>query len=450
MNHSVETSLVALAFVLPAAGVDAPERLHWDGITEIATGRGDKGPWQQNESRYDYVDDATVAFDAGGGLCVAWVDQKRKDVFFQHVSPVDDRPRGTPVNVSRSPATFSWLARIATSPSDPARIYLLWQEIIFAGGSHGGDILLARSSDGGASFSPPLNLSHSRGGDGKGRLNRETWSNGSLDLAIGGDGAVLAAWTEYQGTLWFARSADGGASFSQPRKVAGEDARPARAPSLAAGPGRIVYLAWTVGEDPTADIRVAQSGDGGASFGAPQLVDAGPGHADAPGLAVDGSGAVHLVYSESPSGPNGRHEIRYARSPSGAGKFGAARTISSPVTNGTDGAGYPSIATDGRKGLFVTWEIFPASAGRSQSLGITYSSDAGQHFARPATVPGSGDPFGGSNGSQQGLLGKKLAVDRSARLAVVNSSLVPGERSRVWLMRGHAVRPGTAPGAQKH
>jgi hypothetical protein len=205
-----------------------------------------------------------------------------------------------------------------------------------------------------------------------------------------------------------------------------------------------------VGEDPTADIRVAQSGDGGASFGAPQLVDAGPGHADAPGLAVDGSGAVHLVYSESPSGPNGRHEIRYARSPSGAGKFGAARTISSPVTNGTDGAGYPSIATDGRKGLFVTWEIFPASAGRSQSLGITYSSDAGQHFARPATVPGSGDPFGGSNGSQQGLLGKKLAVDRSARLAVVNSSLVPGERSRVWLMRGHAVRLGTAPGAQKH
>jgi hypothetical protein len=439
MNRTVETFLVALAFVLPAAllaGDTAPAGLHWDGITGIATGRGEKGPWQQNESRYDYVDDATVAFDAGGGLCVAWVDQKRKDVFFQRVSTIDGRRKGMVTNVSRSPATFSWLPRIATSPADPARIYLLWQEIIFSGGSHGGDILFAYSNDGGKRFSAPLNLSHSPGGDGKGRLDRDTWSNGSLDLAVGGDGTVLAAWTEYQGTLWFARSLDGGASFSQPRKVAGDDVRPARAPALAAGPGRIVYLAWTVGEDPAADIRVAQSGDGGASFGPPQLVGAGPGHADAPSLAVDGAGGVHLVYSESPSGPGGRYEVRYARSPGGAGKFGVARTISTPVTDGIDGAAYPSIATDGRQSLFVIWEIFPATAGRSQSLGFTYSSDAGQHFARPARVPGSGDPSGGSNGSQQGLLGKKLAVDRFARLAIVNSSLVPDERSRVWLMRG--------------
>jgi hypothetical protein len=44
------------------------------------------------------------------------------------------------------------------------------------------------------------------------------------------------------------------------------------------------------------------------------------------------------------------------------------------------------------------------------------------------------------NGSQQGLLGKKLAVDRAGRLAIVNSSMVPEERSRVWLMRGHSRR----------
>jgi hypothetical protein len=444
MNRTAETFVTALAFVLPAAppaGEDAPPGLHWDGVTGIALGPGEKGPWQQNESRYDYVDDATVAFDAGGGLYVAWVDQKRKDVFFQAVSMADGRHKGAPVNVSRSPATFSWLPRIATSPKDPSRIYLLWQEIIFSGGSHGGDILFASSSDGGASFSAPLNLSHSPGGDGKGRLNRDTWSNGSLDLAVGDDGTLLAAWTEYQGTLWFARSTDGGASFSVPRKVAGDNVLPARAPALAAGPGRIVYLAWTVGEDQAADIRVAQSGDGGASFGPPQLVGAGPGHADAPSLAVDGRGAVHLVYSESASGPGGRSEVRYARSPGDAGKFGAARAIS-----GIDGAGYPSIATDGRNGLYVIWEIFPAAAGRPQSLGITWSSDAGRHFAPPARVPGSGDPSGGSNGSHQGLLGKKLAVDRSARLAIANSSLVPGERSRVWLMRGRAVQTS----AEKH
>jgi hypothetical protein len=31
--------------------------IKWQGISEIAEGRGEKGPWQQNESRYDYVDD---------------------------------------------------------------------------------------------------------------------------------------------------------------------------------------------------------------------------------------------------------------------------------------------------------------------------------------------------------------------------------------------------------
>jgi hypothetical protein len=444
MHRTVETLLVALAFVAPAAlppDAGVPVVLHWDATTEIALGPAEKGPWRQNESLYDYVDDATVAFDTGAGLYVAWVDQKRKDVFFQHLSPVDGRPDRAPTNVSRSPVTFSWLPRIAASPAHPGRIYLLWQEIIFSGGSHGGDILFASSSDGGASFSPPLNLSQSPGGDGKGRLNRDTWSNGSLDLAVGSDGTVLAAWTEYQGTLWIARSVDGGASFSVPRKVAGDDERPARAPALAAGPGRVVYLAWTVGEDPAADIRIAQSGDGGASFRPPQLVGAGPGHADAPGLAVDGAGAVHLVYSESPSGPGGHYEVRYARSPGGAGKFGAARTISAPLANWGDGAAYPSIAADGREGLYVIWEIFPAGAGRPQSLGITYSSDAGQHFARPARVPGSSDPSGGSNGSQQGLLGKKLAVDRAGRLAIANSSFVSREHSRVWLIRGRAVRP---------
>jgi hypothetical protein len=341
-----------------------------------------------------------------------------------------------PVNVSRSSATFSWLPRIAASPKQPATVYLLWQEIIFSGGSHGGDILFARSTNGGASFSAPLNLSRSQGGDGKGRLSRDTWSNGSLDLSIADDGTVIAAWTEYQGTLWIARSLDGGASFSQPRKVAGNDARPARAPSLAAGSGRIVYLAWTVGEDRAADIHIAQSVDAGASFGPPRLVGAGPGHADAPSLAVDAAGAVHLVYAESR--PDGRYEIRYARSPGGIDRFGPARMISAPVTGDrADGAAYPSLASDGRKGLYAIWEVFPSAVGPSRSLGITYSIDGGEHFAHPALVPASSDPLGGSNGSHQGLLGKKLAVDHAGKLAIVNSSLVTGKRSRVWLMRGH-------------
>src|SRR5687767_5834587 len=218
--------------------------LLWLGSTEIASGPGELGPWQMNESRWSYVDDATVAIDAKGALAAAWVDQARKDVLFQRLDS-GGKKLGEPVNVSRSPKVFSWLPRIAFDAK--GTIFILWQEIIFSGGSHGGDILFARSEDGGKSFSAPQNLSDSLAGDGKGRINRDLWHNGSLDLAVGGDGTVYAAWTEYEGALWLRRSHDGGRTFSDKQKIGGDDRLPARGPSLAVA-DRTVHLAWTDGD----------------------------------------------------------------------------------------------------------------------------------------------------------------------------------------------------------
>jgi len=410
-----------MLFLLTSLGAAAGPA--WDAPVEIAAGRGDKGPWRQNDSRYDYVDDAAVASAPGGGHYVAWGEQKGKDVWLRRVDA--DGKQDPAVNVSRSPATFSWLPRIAVDPARSGRVYLLWQEIIFSGGSHGGDILFAASHDGGKTFAAPLNLSRSIGGDGKGRLDRRTWSNGSLDLAVGADGTLFAAWTEYHGALWLARSFDGGRTLSAPRRIAGDDTRPARGPALAAGPGGIVHLAWSVGEDPHAAIRIAASRDNGASFAAPQLVGAGEGRLDAPRLAFAG-GRLHLVYARQ-HGPGAPSEIRYTSASDG--HFGAARTLSA------NGAAYPMLAGDGGTGLAVAWENMSAD-GRAQSLGFVRSADAGRSFSAPSVVPGSAAMPGGSNGSQQGLLGQKLVLDRDGRVSLVNSSLLPGVRSRVWLMRG--------------
>ncbi|MGH8726219.1 MAG: hypothetical protein ACREU1_15295, partial [Burkholderiales bacterium] len=56
-------------------------------------------------------------------------------------------------------------------------------------------------------------------------------------------------------------------------------------------------------------------------------------------------------------------------------------------------------------------------------------------------VPDSADPAGGWNGSGQGLLMRKLAVNRDGAVAIVNSSFLERQGSRVWLMRGNASRP---------
>jgi hypothetical protein len=422
--------------LLLACGSQAPSPgppIRWEPLREIASGGGERGPWRQNDSRFDHVDDPSVAFDASGAVVVAWVDHRPKDVLV-HIFERDGAPRfPQPVNVSRTPAVFSWLPRLVVSPVHPRDVFVLWQEIIFSGGSHGGDILFARSLDGGASFEPPLNLSRSIGGDGKGRLSAKSWLNGSLDLAIAADGTLYAAWTEYDGPLWFTRSRDRGASFATPLQIAADLSLPARGPTIAPHAGA-VHVAWTTGEDPGADIRFASSRDGGATFEPPAIVATTAGYSDAPKLVADRHGTLHLAHAESAGGPLDRYRVRYARSRDGR-RFEPARVLSS----GDAGAGFPSLAVDERGTVHVVWEVYPDHRDPPRGLAIAMSSDGGDTFSAPALVPGSADPVGGGNGSFQGRLMRKLAV-RGDTVAIVNSSLALGRGSRVWLMIGSRSR----------
>lgn len=415
--------------------------MRWEEPVEVASGPATAGPWLMNESEWDYVDDPAVAADADGGIALAWVDQSRKDVLFQRYGP-DGGPRlAAPTDVSRSPGTFSWLPRVALAPDAPDEVYLLWQEILFTGGTHGGEILFARSADGGRSFGEPINLSNSPEGDGKGRLTRRLWHNGSLDLAAGPGGQVYAAWTEYEGRLWFARSADGGETFGEPRLVAGGDSDPARGPSLARGDGGRLYLAWAVGNDPAADVHLAVSDDGGESFGAPRAVAAGDGHADAPGVAAAGRDSVHLVWGESPSGPLRRYRVLYARSSDGGDSWGEPREVSGPANGQFESASYPDLAVEAAEGessLHVLWHLFAAAGERPRGLGFTRSRDGGRSFAAPTVVPGTADPSLGFTGSRQGLLTQKLAARGEGEVVVANSTFRSGDSSHVWLIRGRA------------
>jgi hypothetical protein len=418
--------------------------VHWSAVLEVATGEAHQGPWRMNESDFRFVDDPTVALAGDGEVGVAWVDQARKDVFFQRFGPGGEARHLEPVNVSRSPDTFSWLPRLWIAAGEPGEVFVLWQEIFFSGGSHGGEIFFARSTDGGRTFSRPRNLSNTPAGAGKGRLTREQWHNGSLDLARGPAGELYAAWTEYEGTLWFRRSTDAGESFSPPVTLAGgrgegAAAGPARGPSLAVGLAGTVYLAWTVGEDPAADLRLARSRDGGRSFDAPRVLLAGPGHADAPKLAVDGAGTLHLAWAESGEGPFGRYRVLYARSTDGGEGFEGAREISGGHAEGFDSTAFPDLALDGAGNPYALWHLFPDPRQRPRGLGFAVSRDGGRSFSPPVIVPGTAEPELGTTGSRQGLLGRKLAVDRAGEIAVVNSTFQANERSRVRLIRG---RPG--------
>jgi hypothetical protein len=419
-----------------ATGQGDPPDVTWGEKIEVASGGGYKGSWRMNKSKYDYVDDPTVAINEQSVVAVAWADQSKKDIFFQIY--VSDGRTGLekPVNVSRSRRIFSWLPRMLITSTDPIEVYLLWQEIVFSGGSHGGEIFFARSTDGGRTFSDPLNLSNDIAGSGKGRITRRYWHNGSLDLAMGPEGNLYAAWTEYEGALWFRRSTDRGSSFHREFRVARRGGRkPARGPSLAVGARGDIYLAWTIGQDRAANIHFAKSTDQGLSFSEPRIVFNSEGHADAPKLVVDGKGTLHLVYAESPTGPLELYHIHYTRSNDGGRSFEALQEIASPHTEQFPSARFPALSVDGQDNLYVIWELFRGRGGYSQGLGFTVSGDGGRTFAPPSVVPGSLDPALGFNGSRQGLLMRKLAVNGAGALAVVNSTFKRNEKSNIWLFR---------------
>jgi hypothetical protein len=423
--------------LLAAASASAATEVSWQAPVEISRGAGERGAWQQNESRYDFVDDPAVAWSARGELAVAWVNQSRKAVLLQRCAADGKALLDAPVDVSRQPRSFSWLPRLAWAPYDADQLHVLWQEIIFSGGSHGGEILFAVSDDGGRTFAGAVNLSRSREGDGKGRINRDIWHNGSLDIAAAPGGAVFVAWTEYDGRLWFARSSNHGREFLKPLLVAGDPpAPPARAPALAVGNDGAVVLAWATGDDAAGDIQIAHSSDGGRSFSVPRPVAVTPGYSDAPKFAFDPRGVLHLVHSESRGGPFTPSSIRHLRSIDGGRSFGPAREISSPLPAGYESAAFPALGIDGRGRVVVIWELLRGPAPASPyGLAIAISAD-GVQFGAPQLIPGSVDPAGGFNGSTQGLLMNKLAVRADGEIAVVNSAIKIGSHSRVWLMRG--------------
>ncbi|MFP4315082.1 MAG: sialidase family protein [Desulfovibrionales bacterium] len=427
--------LTAALFAAPLSARTGKPGVTWGEWIEVAEGEAYRGPWRMNESDWRFVDDATVAITEQGSVGVVWADQEKQDLFIQVVEPDGQARFSEPVNISRSPDTFSWLPRVVMTSKEPEEIAVLWQEIIFSGGTHGGEIFFARSTDGGRSFSRPLNLSRTVAGAGKGRLTREIWFNGSLDLVRSRNSTLYAAWTVYEGTLHFSRSTDGGKSFSDPLLLeGGESNLPARGPSLAVYHDD-VWLAWAVGEKQDADIFYTVSRDGGQTFSKPRKAVESTGHSEAPKLAVDEGGIVHLLYGESPAGLMQSYHIRHASTEDDGG-FGASREISGGHSDRFESVNFPYLALDESKNLYVAWELFPDSKIRSRGLGFTFSDDRGKTFAPPSVVPGTLDNELGFNGSQQGLYMDKLAVNGKGDLAVVNCTFKPNESSHIRLIRG--------------
>jgi hypothetical protein len=236
---------------------------------------------------------------------VAWVSVQeggQTDVFLARKES-EATVFSTPVRVNHVPGDAAPNSQappqVVVGPE--GNVYVGWKNNIPIEGYEwpGGDLRLARSTDGGRSFSPAIAVNDDAGGEPAG--------HNFHDLALAPDGSLYFSWIDFRldrdhPDLRVARSTDQGQSFS-PGVVVDTNACPCCRTAIAVGPAGQVYVAWRkVYPGSVRDIAVVKSTDGGRSFSAPvrtfedNWVIEGCPH-QGPSLSLDPDGRVWVAWT---------------------------------------------------------------------------------------------------------------------------------------------------------
>lgn len=264
------------------------------------------GPWER-------ASDPWVAFGPGNRVYYVTLDFNETNPANQvgvSVSTDGGLSWGPPVRVFRSELDFNdkEAIEIDTHPRSPhfGNVYVAWDiNIDPANGGPAQHLVVARSTNGGASYQTPLVL-------------RIAGTNIGAIPRVGPDGTVYVMWAGSGGSsgfsIFLSTSANGGASFSSPRVI--QTLSSQSVPFIRDGsilPSLSVdrktgdlYLVWAdsrwTGVDQT---TISYSRDKGVTWSLPTRVSNGPG--DAPtftaAVAVNGMGEVGVSYTSLENDP---------------------------------------------------------------------------------------------------------------------------------------------------
>lgn len=230
-----------------------------------------------------------VAFAADGTLYVSYVNLQgagnRPDNLWIARSNDGGRSLSAPVRVA---GALTFQARIAVDRDSV--LHVIWLKVAdvapYAIVAYPSPIVAAHSTDGGKTFSEPVQVSD----PDRQRVAAATPaidSNGNLVVLYGDFKDDSRDFQNLDGPPWdepFALvasvSKDGGKTFSKGVEV-DSDILPLRRflvflpefPGLAAGPNGSLYVTWADGRNGDLDVFLRRSGDGGASWSAPVRVN---------------------------------------------------------------------------------------------------------------------------------------------------------------------------------
>lgn len=260
-----------------------------------------------------------VALDSNEAVNIVWGDTNDNLGKVIFVRSTDQGATFTePLDVSRS-SGVAFDPEIAVDSSDA--INVAWQDT--APGTS--VIMFSRSTDGGETFSTPLRVS-----TGAGRATEAA-------IATDGAGRLSVVWVdESSGTAeaYYSRSTDNGRTFSEPINVSGFPSGDIHKPTVIAFQNA-VYVAFQNGDlfgeerIKNQQVFVVKSENAGVTFGAVEQVSQAKnsvGRAHSPAMVVDSRGVLHIVWIDASIVGNDEGLLFYSNSTNGQ-QFSQQRMI---------------------------------------------------------------------------------------------------------------------------
>jgi BNR repeat-like domain len=264
------------------------------------------------------------------------------------VKPID-RSGGKAVNVldaDRKPDAYAGFPTVATTHAGD--VYVAWlDERDKANPADSSSVYFSRSSDHGATFSRNIRIAASACG----------CCRPQIYVGPAGD-IYLAWRQVFEGSvrdMVLARSTDGGKTFSQPLRVAVDNwvlhACPDVGPAIGVSHGRL-YVAWYSEGQDKPGIRLAISDNGGSSFAPSQFVSADIRDATHPRLSVSEDGRVLLTFQ----GRLAQQDTKWRSNQAFVVEIkGANFTPPMQVTNSEHSVHDPDVLAGSSGRLFLAW-----------------------------------------------------------------------------------------------
>ena len=186
------------------------------------------------------------------------------------------------------------------------------------------------------------------------RLTTNAGRSGSPSIATDASGGIHVVWeddTPGNFEIFYIRSTDGGATWSEPKQLT-RNTGVSSWPVITADADNGIHVAWSDNTPPEgSEIFYARSTDGGTTWSEPIRLTQLAGCSEFPAIAADSGNGIHIVWSDEV--PGGYNQIYYKYSYDKGATWNAWIRLTRKLFISY----YPSVAADSNGVVHFIWQM---------------------------------------------------------------------------------------------